>query len=291
MAAFTHEIFLFIILIGLCHSVDSIQLTTKARSKLSAADLQDFLSRPVHWPQIVASSNRVSNENPNDPLLPGRSVEEYFGLGLLSVKWICRESKPASCLVVESPAGVPGIAKDCLMRFDFQDNEVTLTMGYEPVSPLAVLATPVLVLDNWIALNVLLPAAVDPFPLSSFRALMGNLYGVAGILHAMDLWIGDSVLFTTNAIPAWADLTFAGQLYATLWCAVGPVAWWTSRQSSSKMNDLGLVVYGVVEALGAYLSGNTEAFFNAVAVQGIVAAAWIYSFQQEKARSMQRSRL
>lgn len=258
----------------------AIQLTTRASSKLSANELQDFLSRPVHWPQIVASSDRVSNSNILAPLKPGQSVEEYFGLGLLCVTWTCRESKRGSLLVVESPDGVPGIAKDCSMRFDIKDHEVMLTMGYEPVSPLAILATPVLIIDNWIALNVLLPAAVDPYPLDSFRKLMGTLYGVAGILHAFDL-LGDSILFTTNGIPAFSDLPVEGQALAISWCAVGPLASLLSRQRLPFLQDSGLVIYGFVETLGAWFSGNSEAFTNALLVQAIVAAAWVYSYRKE----------
>ena len=36
---------------------------------------------------------------------------------------------------------------------------------YEPASPLAVLAAPVLIVDNWLALNVLLPRAFSGSPL------------------------------------------------------------------------------------------------------------------------------
>jgi hypothetical protein len=38
--------------------------------------------------------------------------------------------------------------------------KVVLTMGYDPVSPIALAATPVLMLDNWMALQVLLPLAL-----------------------------------------------------------------------------------------------------------------------------------
>ncbi len=45
------------------------------------------------------------------------------------------------------------------------------------------------------ALNVLLPAATNPTPLDLYRKLMGILYGVAGLAHAVDLWLGGLVLF------------------------------------------------------------------------------------------------
>eukprot|EP00980_Cylindrotheca_fusiformis_P006767 scaffold1413_cov117-Cylindrotheca_fusiformis.AAC.7 len=38
--------------------------------------------------------------------------------------------------------------------------KVVLTMAYDPVSPIALAATPVLVMDNWMALKVLLPKAL-----------------------------------------------------------------------------------------------------------------------------------
>ena len=161
---------------------------------------------------------------------------------------------------------------------------VQLTMEYTPTNPLAVLAIPVLTVDNWIALNVLLPAAVDPHPLTSFRRLMGILYGVAGILHAADLWLGDSVLFASNGIPVFSNLPAEGQALAALWCAAGPLAFGLSRQRSSQLNDLGLIVYGLVEVMGAKLSGIDNVFANAAIVQAIVLAAWIYSFQKESAK-------
>jgi hypothetical protein len=206
-------------------SFKSVQIrTTTASSKLSAPELQDFMSRPIHWPQIVASSDRVevvsssnnkSSTSSSLPLRPGMVVQEYFGLGLLSVEWTCRQSTKGT-FVMESPNGVPGIATDCSMSFDFQDNQITLTMGYTPVSPLAIFATPVLIVDNWIALNILLPAAVDPHPIDSFRKLMGALYGIAGLAHLADLVVGNSILLTSIGLPAFDELSLAAQAYALL---------------------------------------------------------------------------
>ena len=219
------------------------------------------------------------------PLNPGMSVKEFFGLGLLSVEWTCRKS-PKGTFLVESPEGIPGVAKDCSMNFEFENNQICLTMGYTPVSVLAILAMPILIIDNWIALNVLLPAAVDPNPLDSFRKLMGALYGVAGLAHFVDLVVGDSILFTQMGLPQFSQLPAAAQAYAVLWCAVGPLAFLACKQSSSRLiADGGLALYGAVEVLGAYLAtsntGVSEAFVNAVVVQGIVFAAWLYSSQKE----------
>jgi hypothetical protein len=222
-------------------------------------------------------------------LTAGVSVKEYFGMNLLSVTWICRQSTEGKSLVVESPDGVPGMATDCSMAFCIQDNQVTLTMGYNPVSPLAYLATPVLIIDNWIALNILLPAAVDPRPLDSYRQLMGALYGIAGLAHFADLLLGSSTLFASVGLPTFSELPSEGQAYALLWCAVGPFAYFLSSYTNdddapSSPADFGLVLYGLVEVVGAYLTDNPDALVNAMAVQGIVLAAWVYSYlkQQEK---------
>jgi hypothetical protein len=263
-------------------TVTAFQLTTTAKSKLSAKDLQDFIARPSNWPKIVASSNKVASvdSDPTIPLRRGACVEEYFALSLLSVQWTCEISKPGT-LVVRAPDGVPGIANDCSMRFDLEDNEVTLTMGYNPLSPLAILAVPVLMVDNWVALNVLLPAAVDTAPLDSFRKLMGGLYGGAGLAHLADLLVGPSTLLVAAGAPIFSNLPPAGQAFALLWCAAGPVSFAASRTADDNplIADAGLVFYGLVEVVGAYLTHNgpSEALANALGVQGVVLAAWLYS--------------
>ena len=275
-----------LLLLRYCVGFD-IRLTTKARNPLgNAAALQDYLSRPVHWPQIVASSDKVegnSSFDVGDPMKPGQSVDEIFGMGLMRVAWTCRRARPGR-FVVESPGGVPGIATGCRMEFDIRDDGVDLTMGYTPASPAAYLAAPVLAVDNWIALNVLLPAATDPTPLDSYRRLMGVLYGVAGLAHAVDLRWGGSVLFASVGLPPFADLPAEGRAFAALWCAVGPLSYLLSRadgSSSARLGDLSMFAYGFVEVLGAYLSGNQRAWTNAIGVQVVVLAAWLYSNQKQ----------
>ena len=274
-----------------------IKLNTRAPNPLrNSQKLQDFLSRPIHWPQIVASSNGVHSETMDvtQSMRPGQYVDEIFGMGLLSVSWTCRKAQPGM-FVVEAREGVPGIAVDCSMTFEIREEEVNFTMGFTSCSPLAYLATPVLVVDNWLALNVLLKAAVDPTPLNSFRQLMGILYGSAGVAHALDLWFGGSVLFTSVGIPAFEDLTIEGQALAVLWCAVGPLAYFLSRKAPSTSSsqkrwwqaDLGLVAYGLVEVLGAFLSANQGALTNAVGVQVVVLATWVYSQQKQSLRHAQ----
>ena len=162
--------------------------------------LQNFISRPANWPKIVFSSNRVEvnkkirNQKQSNPfsflstqraeeadsgslakslsdsfetLKVGDAVVEFFALNQFKVEWVCTVNEPGR-LVVISPDGVPGIATDCVMDFEFDGvadltasddggTRVRLTMEYTPKSPLAVLATPALVVDNWLALNILLP--------------------------------------------------------------------------------------------------------------------------------------
>jgi hypothetical protein len=319
--------------------------------------LQNFISRPVHWPEIVLSSNRVeviknnrkqqeassskpfslfrrSQEptpdasanaaaNPSyETLEVGDTVIEFFALNQFQVEWTCTRNEPGR-LVVVSPDGVPGIATDCVMDFEFNtaaassadaiDDDgdatvVTLTMKYTPESPLAVLATPALIVDNWLALNVLLPAAVDTRPLDSFRKLMGILYGIAGIAHLLDLLVGGSQLFTTVAgIPSFENLDLVGQLYALVWCASGPIAYFLSTTAAASpadatdgatiavnKADIGLVLYGIIELLGAVLSSGftgaaPDIVSNAGGVQAIVLAAWIYSYQKQQQQQLELS--
>ena len=77
---------------------------------------------------------------------------------------------------------------------------------------------------------------------------------------------------------------------------MGPIAYYFLSSTANNDDDapllpanFGLVFYGLVEqVLGAYLTDNSDVLVNAMAVQGIVLAAWVYSYrnQQEK-----RSRL
>lgn len=151
------------------HTARALELTTTVTlPTVSTTNVQDFLSRPVNWPQIVLSSNSVASkvDNPELPLLPNAQVDEFFGLNLLSVTWVCTKNIPGEALIVESKEGLRGIAKDCAMEFGIEPrgnsgSQVTLTMKYTPTSPLALAATPALVADNWIALNVLLPLALN----------------------------------------------------------------------------------------------------------------------------------
>ena len=150
----------------------ALTLTTRSRVPNSTPqELQQFLATPANWPRIVLSSVGVEGAATAAPLRPGSEVDELFGLPPilpLRVKWRC-ESAGANTLDVRSEGGLEGVATDCRMDFaieaDGDASVVDLAMSYEPSSPLAVLAAPILVVDNWLALNVLLPRAFSGSPL------------------------------------------------------------------------------------------------------------------------------
>ena len=132
----------------------ALTLTTRSRVPNSTPqELQQFLATPANWPRIVLSS-----------VLP------------LRVKWRC-EAAGGNTLDVRSEGGLEGVATDCRMDFsieaDGDASVVDLAMSYEPASPLAVLAAPVLIVDNWLALNVLLPRAFSGSPLIRQRDVPG----------------------------------------------------------------------------------------------------------------------
>ena len=150
----------------------ALTLTTRSRVPNSTPQqLQQFLATPANWPRIVLSSVGVEGASTDAPLRPGSEVDELFGLPPilpLRVKWRC-ESAGANTLDVRSEGGLEDVATDCRMDFaieaDGDASVVDLAMSYEPASPLALLAAPVLVVDNWLALNVLLPRAFSGSPL------------------------------------------------------------------------------------------------------------------------------
>ena len=139
--------------------------------------------------------------------------------------------------------------------------------------------------DDAIAPTAPPPVDSTEAPLDRFRTLMGTLYGVAGIAHAADCLAGPSALLTAAGAPPFRELSPPAQALAVIWCAAGPLAYLTSRRGG-RAADAGLVAYGVVEVLGAALiSANVDAaelaaLPNALAVQGVVAASWIYSSMQ-----------
>ena len=308
-----------------------ISLTTNSKlPQTPPNELYQFLASPANWPKIVASSFSVespSNNNKNEvdltrPLPQGQSVNEIFGLPPLfplSVTWTCVKSIPPTTtrrgrLEFYSVDGVPGIATRCKMNFDIDaaaaasaattknsNNEggstLSLEMEYEPQSPLAVLATPILTVDNALALKVFLPSVLlesststtttTNAPLDKFRRLMGTLYGIAGLAHAYDLIFGGSQLLVAAGAPPFEALPLQGQALAVLWCLVGPLSFIKSRIGGN-IADLGLIIYGLVEVAGAgalrlgYGAGDLDPLVNAIAVQGIVGLSWFYSSSKKE---------
>jgi len=310
-----------------CNAYSPVSLTTTSTLRgISPENLQNFLGSPANWPKIVASSNSVRSSpeggrpiNLEVPLKVSQEVDELFGLPPLfplSVSWKCMNAvvprnDNAGTMEFYSENGVDGVACDCTMRFEIRNcgdsnddvsSNVKLTMSYQPMSLLAILAIPVLILDNTIALRLLLPSVItsqEQSPLNKFRYLMGSLYGIAGLAHLADC-LTSSQLLTAAGSPPFSLLPISGMIYALVWCFAGPVSFAASRiDGGGRLADLGLILYGIVEVYGAYLirlvaedgissvdaAGGfavSDPFLNAIVVQGIVAAAWVYSSQQKE---------
>mmetsp|Transcript_8063 Transcript_8063/g.17477 ORF Transcript_8063/g.17477 Transcript_8063/m.17477 type:complete len:195 (-) Transcript_8063:363-947(-) len=160
------------------HGALAFQLQSSATIRnIQRDELHDFLATPTHWPEIVLSSHSVkcppssSNDRIDVPLKEGDAVEEIFGLPPLlplSVMWKCVKSdKPNGRLEFYSDEGVPGFADRCAMKFDISEYperkccSVDLAMEFMPLNPIVPLGIPLLNLDNNLAINVLLPKALE----------------------------------------------------------------------------------------------------------------------------------
>mmetsp|Transcript_15533 Transcript_15533/g.24834 ORF Transcript_15533/g.24834 Transcript_15533/m.24834 type:complete len:259 (+) Transcript_15533:33-809(+) len=115
-----------------------------------------------------------------------------------------------------------------------------------------------------------------------FQQLMGILYGVAGILHLVDLF-GPNTLPGIAGAPPFTELSFGGQVAALFWCATGPIAFAATRLAAKPLGDASLAFYGLYEiGLAAsvpatYPSAGEQAVLNAVLVQMVVLAAYVYT--------------
>jgi len=123
--------------------------------------------------------------------------------------------------------------------------------------------------------------------LNKFRLLMGTLYGIAGISHFIDCYYGSSQLLVLAGLPTYYELPLVGQIFAIVWCLVGPLSFVLSQYgvkvgNNGMLADVGLIIYGLVEIAGATFSPITSTIVNAVVVQVVVLAAWIYSRQKEE---------
>ena len=109
---------------------------------------------------------------------------------------------------------------------------------------------------------------------------MGNLYGDAGVAHLVDCLTESKLLVAAGSAP-FVELAWVGKALTLLWCAAGPLAWAASQVG---IGDVGIAVYGLLEMVCAGLvklssstSGEIDPLMNAVAVQAIVGASWLYS--------------
>jgi hypothetical protein len=135
--------------------------------------------------------------------------------------------------------------------------------------------------------------------LDTFRLLMGTLYGIAGIAHAFDCFIGPSQLLLAAGYDSFYELSSVGQFVAIIWCLVGPLAFILSSTSINNASsnsdnedidtgvvvtgaDIGLVLYGLVEVGGAAFAPNDGTLLNAFLVQVVVFASWVYSSSRQK---------
>ena len=141
----------------------ALRLVTTTTVAAPPARVTAFLATPANWPSVVLSSQSVEGVDGSDmsaPLKVGDSVDEIFGAPPvlpLRVRWTCtRADSEEGRLTFSSPAGLSGVASQCAMDFTVAaDGEgrssVELAMEYEPLSPIATLATPLLAADNTIA--------------------------------------------------------------------------------------------------------------------------------------------
>ena len=150
----------------------ALRLVTTTTVAAPPTHVTAFLATPDNWPAVVLSSQSVEGVDGADtsaPLNVGDSVDEIFGAPPvlpLRVRWTCtRSDAEAGRLTFSSAAGLSGVASQCAMDFTVAaDGEgrssVELAMEYEPTSPIATLATPLLATDNAIALKLLLGRAM-----------------------------------------------------------------------------------------------------------------------------------
>ena len=167
-----------VVIVSFIKYSQSFSLTTTSVVKKAPSEVFNFIATPTNWPSIVASSHSVKRSsvggNPVDvPLNVGDYVEEIFGLPPLlplSVVWECVVAKESSGeLQFYSKNGVPNFARNCSMKFKIaaadgasnSGTNVELVMGYEALNPLVFFATPLLNVDNALALKVLLPLAME----------------------------------------------------------------------------------------------------------------------------------
>lgn len=109
--------------------------------------------------------------NIEEPLSIGDSIDEVFGLPPilpLRVTWECvANDENTGSIEFFSSSGLPLIANECRMKFKLTESKrslddivVNFEMEYNPKSFIAILASPLLSLDNSFAIRVLLPNVI-----------------------------------------------------------------------------------------------------------------------------------
>ena len=181
-------------------------VTTTSLPGVTPDRVVNYLATPNNWPSLVLSSWSVRGDSVDQPFTVGQTVDEIFGLPPilpLEVRWTCTAASDTA-LVFSSPNGLKGIAENCKMEFEVTADsggcEVELAMSYDPVSPLATLAQPLLIADNTIAVQLNLPGKLRP--LGSTDPIAGPLVAAArrtGLLPEAeaDGWTGEPT--------AWAE--------------------------------------------------------------------------------------
>eukprot|EP00931_Biecheleriopsis_adriatica_P036547 TRINITY_DN21042_c0_g1_i1.p1 TRINITY_DN21042_c0_g1~~TRINITY_DN21042_c0_g1_i1.p1 ORF type:complete len:260 (+),score=36.42 TRINITY_DN21042_c0_g1_i1:38-817(+) len=119
-----------------------------------------------------------------------------------------------------------------------------------------------------------------------FQKLMGVCYGVAGLLHIVDL-LGPNMLPAMAGAPPFWELAPVGQIAALVWCATGPIAFAATRLAPKPLGDASLAFYGLYE-IGlaasvpvAYPAAGVHAVIDAVKVQLVVLAAYVYTAMKD----------
>lgn len=199
-------------LLHIAHTAAVSLTTTSALPGIAPSRAIEYVATPQHWPDLVLSSWSVRGDGVDRPFSPGQSVDEIFGLPPilpLEVKWTCSAADETS-LTFDAPDGLAGVASDCQMAFSAASDgaggsTLTLVMSYEPLSPLATLAQPVLAIDNAIALKLALPSKLTP--LGSADPIAGPLVALArrtGLLPAQeaDGWTGEPTAWAESDSPA-----------------------------------------------------------------------------------------
>ena len=209
-----------VLLLSLIHSTAAVRLvTTTTLPNVTPERALSFLATPTNWPDIVLSSWSVRGDSVDKPLPVGYSVDEIFGLPPilpLEVKWTC--TADGNPLIFDSPTGLEGVASNCKMEFtafpDGSSTNIELVMSYDPVSPLADIASPILAIDNAIALKLTREDG------AAMRARLGARTGRTSV---PSVWIGGDFVGGLNDGPGLATLDKRGVLDERL-RAVGALA-------------------------------------------------------------------